>query len=111
MLIGFSRNPQQWVSLDSREKASSFPPDHFWVAKVFKTGKIPWRNIRHFDLRGDEYYGCPHLYCHYADDGMPYEGFGYYFITEDDSRERELSSKDHVDLDVLLGARQSDRLQ
>jgi hypothetical protein len=86
-------------------------PDSLWVAKVFRTGKIPWRNIRHFDLRGDEFYRCPHLYCLYADDGMPYEGFGYYLISKDQMRERELPFNDRVDLDVLLGVPQSNRLQ
>jgi len=74
--------------VEGQEKLSL--PTGFSVAKVFKTGKIPWRNIRHFDLRGDDYYCCPHLYCLYADDGMPYEGFGYYLITNDDSYEFEL---------------------
>jgi hypothetical protein len=105
-----SKLTREWASLKSRDQAGGLPP-HFWMAKVFKTGKIPWRNIRHFDLRGDEYYPCPHLYCAYADHGMPYEGFAYYFINGDESRERELSSKDQVDLAALLSAGQSERLQ
>jgi hypothetical protein len=75
----------------------------FSVKKIFKTGKIPWRNIRHFDSRGDNFYNCPHLYCLYADDGMPYEGFAYYLTTSDNSFEFELSIANRVDLDVLLG--------
>jgi len=74
----------------------------FWPVKVFKTGRIPWRNIRHYDLRGDEYYPFPHLYCLYADDGMPYESFEYYSISEGDSYHFGLPSEARVDLEKLL---------
>jgi hypothetical protein len=94
----FSR---QWASLEDGQIERSFPTG-FWVAKVFKTGKIPWRNIRHFDLMGDDFYRCPHFYCLYADNGMPYEGFGYYLIRDNVSYELELPLADRVTLDVLL---------
>lgn len=81
-----SSQTRQWASLDYDQSKCTFSDD-FYVVKVFKTGKIPWRNIRHYDLNGDEYYRCPHLYCLYADDGMPYEGFAYYVINERDSYE------------------------
>jgi len=92
----------QWASLDYDQSQQTFP-DKFHVVKLFKSGKIPWRNIRHYDLRGDEYYRCPHLYCLYANDGMPYEGFGYYIINEPDSYEFELPIQDRIDLASLLG--------
>ncbi len=98
-----SEHTRQWASLKDGDDERSFPRG-FSVAKVFKTGKIPWRNIRHVDLRGDDFYNCPHLYCLYADDGMPYEGFGYYVITNDDSYEFELPFADRVDLGVFLRA-------
>jgi|GEM_PF-3326074 hypothetical protein len=98
LVAEFSR---QWASLKNNEDERSFPTG-FRIAKVFKTGKIPWRNIRHFDLRGDDFYPCPHLYCLYDDDGMPYEEFGYYLIPDDDSYEFELPLADRVDLKVLL---------
>lgn len=99
-----SNHTRLWASLKGGEQESSFPPG-FRVAKVFKTGKIPWRNIRHVDLRGDDFYNCPHFYCLYADSGMPYESFGYYIISNDNSRESELSTDDRVNLDVLLDIR------
>jgi hypothetical protein len=77
-------------------------PRGFWPVKVFKTGRIPWRNIRHFDMRGDEYYPCPHLYCLYADNGMPYESFEYYGISEKDSYHFGLPSNAMVDIERLL---------
>lgn len=96
-----STKSRQWASLKYGEHQHNFPPE-FSVQKVFKTGRIPWRNIRHFDSHGDDFYSCPHLYCLFADDGMPYESFGYYLTTNDNSFEFELSTKNRVDLNVLL---------
>lgn len=90
-----------WATLKDKEHEGNYPPE-FSVKKVFKTGRIPWRNIRHFDPRGDNYYNCPHLHCLYADNGMPYESFGYYLISNDNSYEFELPIAYRVDLDVLL---------
>jgi hypothetical protein len=98
---------RQWASLKYGEHQLDFP-NEFSVKKVFKAGKIPWRNIRHFDSLGDDCYSCPHLYCLFADDGMPYEGFGYYLITDDDSYQFEISIGDRVDLDVLLSGHRRD---
>jgi len=97
-----SDDTRQWASLDYAQSQQTFP-DRIHVAKIFKTGTIPWRSIRHYDLGGDEYYRCPHLYCFYANDGMPYEGFGYYVINEPDSYEFELPIQHRVDLTSLLG--------
>lgn len=58
----------------------------FLKCNILRLGRIPWRNIRHYDLLGDEYYRCPHLYCTYADDGMPYEDFVAAIIGEDYDR-------------------------
>ncbi len=76
-----SKYTKSWSTLPDDRIESHFP-DGFWPVKVFKTGRIPWRNIRHYDLKGDEYYPFPHLYCRYADNGMPYESFEYYAISE-----------------------------
>jgi len=50
---------------------------------LWQTARIPFRNIRNIDMRGDEYYPMPHLYCAFADDGMPYEAFRYILMGED----------------------------
>jgi hypothetical protein len=92
-----------WSQLTSDQSDEPFPCG-FHRAKVFRTGKIPWRNIRHYDLRGDEYYPFPHLYCLYADNGMPYEGFRYYVISEDDSYHFALRAEAQIELAELLKA-------
>ena len=51
--------------------------------KVWELGRIPWRNIREYDMNGDEYYNMPHIYCDFADKGMPYEDFVYYMLDDD----------------------------
>jgi hypothetical protein len=96
-----SKFTKSWSLLPEKRVQEKFP-DGFWPIKVFKTGRIPWRNIRHYDLRGDEYYPFPHLYCLYVDDGMPYEGFEYYAISNNDGYHFGLPSDAKVDLDKLL---------
>jgi hypothetical protein len=92
---------RSWSLLPEKRKEEEFPTG-FWPVKVFKTGRIPWRNIRHYDLKGDEYQRCPHLYCLYADNGMPYEGFEYYRISEGRSYHFALPSDARVELETLL---------
>lgn len=76
----------------------------FRVAKSFKTGKIPWRNILHYDMEGDEYYPQPHIYCEYADAGMPYEGYSFFLLG--DGYEHELYLADRLELSELLASAQ-----
>jgi len=96
-----AEHTQSWSSLPEDQRQGPFPK-RFYVAKVFKTGRIPFRNIRHYDLRGDEYYNSPHLYCLYADDGMPYESFVYYVISDADTYHFPLASGRKVPLQELL---------
>jgi len=44
---------------------------------VWYLGRIPYRNIVEIDTIGDGIYPEPHLYCRFADAGMPYEEFRY----------------------------------
>jgi hypothetical protein len=90
---------RKWSLLSYEQSKSSFP-SRFTKANVFKTGKIPWRNILHYDMQGDRFYPQPHLYCVYADSGMPYEGRGYFIAKE--GYEWELSSDDKLELEPLL---------
>jgi hypothetical protein len=96
-----SESTRQWALLKYKDKERGLPSG-LPAAKIYTTGKIPWRNIRHCDLNGDDFYRCPHFYCIYANDGMPYEGFGYYLIPGDKSFEFELSVKGRVEPEVLL---------
>ena len=49
---------------------------------MWQIGRIPWRNIAEYDLVGDEYYPIPHLYCRFANDGMPYEVIVYRVVDD-----------------------------
>ncbi len=60
--------------------------------KVWVLGRIPWRNIREVDMHGDEYYNMPHLYCAFADDGMPYEDFVYAICSDSNDYDWPLDS-------------------
>jgi len=50
-----------------------FNEEKYTEVTVIRIGRIPFRNIIDFDDDGDEYYGCPHIFCSFADGGMPYE--------------------------------------
>jgi len=41
--------------------------------KVYMVGKIPYENIEGVNFDGDEYYYFPHIFCHFANKGEPYE--------------------------------------
>jgi hypothetical protein len=90
---------RKWAVLTYEQSKLSFPT-RFTQGKVFMTGKIPWRNILHYDMRGDEYYPQPHLYVQYADDGAPYEGFAYFLLGN--GYEQELSPEHRIELQDLL---------
>jgi hypothetical protein len=59
---------------------SDFDRQVFRSIKVWILGKIPFRNIRHYDVHGDEFYNFPHLYCAFDNDSMPYEDFAYAIV-------------------------------
>jgi hypothetical protein len=90
---------RQWAALTHEQSKEHFP-SRFRVANVFKTVSIPWRNIRLYDMSGDDYYAQPKLYCHFADNDTPYESYSQYLIS--DGREDELRSEDRVELSALL---------
>jgi hypothetical protein len=90
---------RKWALLTDEQSESSFEPSLTKV-KVFITGKIPWRNILHYDMDGDQFYREPHLYCNYADDGKPYEAFGYFIVGP--GHEWELQPGEKIGLEALL---------
>ena len=89
-------------SLISYEQSQSSFAGRFTKSNIFITGKIPWRNILYYDMRGDEYYPQPHLYCTFADSGEPYEGRGYSLVGGGEKYEWELRPDDRADVEVLL---------
>jgi hypothetical protein len=92
---------RRWCPISYELSKESFP-SNLSVEKMFVTGKIPWRNILHYDLSGDEFYPQPHFYCAFADEGQPYEGRGFFVLG--DGREWELDVADRVELGDLLGS-------
>jgi hypothetical protein len=48
------------------------------VIKVAKVGQINFSNIVEYDIKGDEYYICPHIYCKFIYKGSPFENVYYY---------------------------------
>jgi hypothetical protein len=89
----------KWAILDDKQDEAKYP-SRFSKVTIFITVKIPWSNILHYDMRGDEFYPQPHLYCDFADDGTPYEGRGYFIAR--DSYEWELPPEKRIGLDELL---------
>jgi hypothetical protein len=89
----------KWSLLSDEESAKSFPR-RFSKAKVYVTGKIPWRNILHYDMEGDQYFPQPHLYCTFADAGEPYEGRGFFLVS--DGYQQELHAEDKLELEALM---------
>ena len=47
------------------------------LINVMKVGQINFSDIVEYDLKGDEYYNCPHIYCKFNFKGTPFEN--YYF--------------------------------
>lgn len=92
---------RRWALLPYPLSEKAYPP-RFEKAKVFVTVKIPWRFILHYDMRGDEYYPFPHLYCEFANAGEPYEGRGYFLLRDDHAHESELPAENQVELEALL---------
>lgn len=46
------------------------------------TGEIPYDFIESMNVRGDEYYYLPHIFCHFANRGEPYERL-FYTVRQD----------------------------
>ncbi len=60
--------------------SADFDRAAFRRINIWKLGLIPYRNIRIYDPKGDEYYNVPHLHCDFNVNSMPYEGFEYAIV-------------------------------
>ena len=50
------------------------------VVKVAKVGQINFADIVDYDIDGDEYYICPHVFCKFKYRGTPFENIYYYNV-------------------------------
>lgn len=73
-------NQRRWAVVQYDQR---YDEKKYQRVKVFHIGRIPYRNIVEIDTLGDEYYTQPHIYCRFADEGEPYEGFTYRVVGED----------------------------
>lgn len=48
------------------------------IVKVAKVGQINFSDIVDYDINGDEYYICPHIYCKFRYKGLPFENTYFY---------------------------------
>jgi hypothetical protein len=78
VILGIERaviaDGQYWATI---ERGTDFDTSVFTEINVWRLGRIPFCNIRHYDPKGDQDYPLPHLYCVFDHNGMPYEEFGY----------------------------------
>jgi len=70
----------RWSLLGEWRPASNAYAYH----NVFVIGRIPFDSIVDYDLLGDWYYNCPHLYCDFKYEGMPYEEIVYSLVPSSD---------------------------
>jgi hypothetical protein len=68
-----------WEVLDHDQP---FDATRLTEIRMFRVGRIPYRDIVECDVVGDEYYPFPHLYCRFANGGEPYEGFRFLLISD-----------------------------
>ncbi len=66
----------QWSIIDYGQE---FDNKKYRKIKLYRLGRIPFRNIVEVDSTGDECYPQPHIYCRFADGGQPYEDFQYVY--------------------------------
>jgi hypothetical protein len=70
--------------------------------RVFRVGRLPYRNIVEIDPSGDEHYSYPHIYCLFADAGMPWERFIYRYA--ECNRYLSLDEGSRVSYDELVSS-------
>ena len=56
---------------DSRQEKYLISNSIFWI------GQVPFSNIVDIDFNGDGIYNEPHIYCHFRNNGEPYENYEY----------------------------------
>jgi hypothetical protein len=82
----------RWSIIGHSDK---FDEATFSEIRIWELANIPFRNIRHYELRGDNHYNMPHLYCAFADGGTPYEGYSF-AIAPGDSYDYLLKTENQI---------------
>ncbi|MDD4962609.1 MAG: hypothetical protein PHI11_01675 [Gallionella sp.] len=58
-------------------RKEDYKADEHGEIKAMLTGEIPYDFIESMNVDGDEYYYLPHIFCHFANKGDPYERLFY----------------------------------
>ena len=77
---GVIDNKGRWAIIEHK---ALFDTTKFREVKIWHLGKIPWRNIRVYDLEGDQYYNFPHIWCSFTNGHGPYEGMTFAILGDD----------------------------
>lgn len=70
-----------WDILSLKDKRRENYSD---IRSILWIGQIPFSNIVNYDLSGDDIYSEPHIYCHFRNNGEPYENFEFLEKYEDE---------------------------
>lgn len=80
--VAFDENGS-WDVIEYQDKAHC--EETYSVYKAWQIGCIPFENIIDYDINGDEFYLCPHIYCDFRNGGQPYEKIVYYVTGDDEN--------------------------
>ena len=50
------------------------------LLSVIKIGQINFSDIVEYDIEGDDYYNCPHIFCKFRFEGLPFENVYYQHV-------------------------------
>jgi hypothetical protein len=66
-----------WSPVSLRQ---SFDATRYRRVRAFEVGRVPFTNIVTFDVDGDEYHAEPHVFCAFANAGLPFADYRYYAV-------------------------------
>jgi len=78
ILVGLRWETLNKLADDSGWRITDYAADEKGDVRVILLGEIPYERIEGVDWDGDEYYGFPHVYCHFDGPGrQPYQRLVY----------------------------------
>jgi hypothetical protein len=66
-----------WSPVSLRQ---SFDATRYRRVRAFEVGRVPFTNVVTFDVDGDEYHAEPHVFCAFANAGLPFADYRYYAV-------------------------------